>query len=82
MNDLIAAGIEKFRVLRVIEERPVLICQVEMLEDSDDSSTEMTGAATEAIQLFKDLVELNVRMKKIPVSELQQIVQPGGPPHC
>lgn len=51
----------------MIEERPVLVCQVEMLDDADDSSSETAAAASETIQLFKDLIQLNVKMKRIPV---------------
>lgn len=35
-----AAGVQRFRVLRVIEQAPVLMCEVELLEDEDDTSEE------------------------------------------
>ena len=34
-------GIERFKVLRICEERPVLICEVEVLEEDDDSHPEV-----------------------------------------
>ena len=41
------AGVQRFRVLRVIEQAPVLMCEVELLEDEDDSGEEvrLPGAA-------------------------------------
>ena len=63
-----ATGVEKFKVERVIEERPVLICQVKMLEDSDDRSQPVSELARHDVQLFKDLISLNVKMNRLTVS--------------
>lgn len=58
---------EKFKIVKLIEERPVLICQVMMLEDSDDRSQPVQELAQHDIQLFKDLVMLNVKMNRLAV---------------
>lgn len=58
------AGVEKFKVLKVLEERPVMICQVKMLEDSDDRSQMVQELADHDLQLFKDLVLLNVKTNR------------------
>lgn len=34
-------GKERFQILRVVEERPVLICEVEMLQEDEDTSDEV-----------------------------------------
>ena len=33
-------GRERFRILKVLEERPVLVCEVEYMDDDDDRSEE------------------------------------------
>lgn len=38
---LLCVGIERFKVVRICEERPVLICEVEVLEEDDDSHPEV-----------------------------------------
>ena len=68
---------EKFRVVKVIEERPVLICQVMMLEDSDDRSQLVQDLAHHDIQLFKDLIMLNVKMNRITVKSLAHWLWPA-----
>lgn len=37
-------GKERFQILRVVEERPVLICEVEMLQEDEDASDEVCHA--------------------------------------
>jgi len=39
------AGVQRFRVLHVLEQAPVLMCEVELLPDDDDSSEEVRGSA-------------------------------------
>lgn len=63
-----AAGVQRFRVLRVIEQAPVLMCEVELLEDEDDTSEEarrpsaadlsLPCAQVLACQLCRCLVQL------------------------
>ena len=53
--------------MKVLEERPVLVCQVKMLEDSDDQSQPVQELAQHDIQLFKDLIALNVKMSRLAV---------------
>lgn len=66
-NTLSYAGIEKFQIMKVLEERPVLVCQVKMLEDSNDQSQPVQELAQHDIQLFKDLIALNVKINRLMV---------------
>lgn len=34
-------GKERFQITRVVEERPVLICEVELLDEDNDASDEV-----------------------------------------
>ena len=54
-------------MLRIIEERPVMVAQVEMLEDPDEHSPHLEAEAKECAQLFKTLIELNILMDRIKV---------------
>jgi len=40
---LVNKGIERFRVTKVVKERPVLICEVEVMQDDDDATPEVGG---------------------------------------
>lgn len=37
-------GVERFKVVRICEEKPVLICEVEVLEEDDDSDPEVIAS--------------------------------------
>jgi hypothetical protein len=54
-------------VVKVLESSPVVVCQVKMLEDSDDRSQAVMHLADSTVQMFKDLVSLNVRVNSLPV---------------
>ena len=61
---------EKFQVLEVVESKPVVVCKVKILEDSDDQTLPMTQLSDSTVQQFKDLVSLNVKMQSLPVQIL------------
>ncbi|CAL8464824.1 g4359 [Coccomyxa elongata] len=62
-------GIERFKVLRICEERPVLICEVEVLEEDDDSHPEVVTVADEVRELFRTLIRLHVKKGTIKVGD-------------
>ncbi|EIE22845.1 hypothetical protein COCSUDRAFT_33405 [Coccomyxa subellipsoidea C-169] len=64
-------GIERFKVLRICEERPVLICEVEVLDEDDDSLPEVQAEADEVRELFRTLIRLHVRKGTIKVGDEQ-----------
>ncbi|KAK9819722.1 hypothetical protein WJX72_001670 [[Myrmecia] bisecta] len=57
-------GGERFAIKKIIEERPVLICDVELLEEAEEDAAEASRLAQELKTLFRDLVTLNLKMKK------------------
>eukprot|EP00775_Hariotina_reticulata_P008862 gene8862-9041_t len=57
-------GIERFKVTKVVNERPVLLCEVEMLPEDDDTSEEATQLAAEVADLFRNVLRLHLKMNK------------------
>lgn len=57
-------------MVKVVESSPVVVCQVKILEDDDDQTLPMTQLSEATVQLFKDLVSLNVKMQSLPVRYL------------
>ena len=63
-------GRERFRIKDVVEEKPILVCEVEYLED-EEPGTDAYGAEAkelrdEVAQLFRDVVKLSTKLKDIP----------------
>lgn len=59
-------GLERFKVTKVVKERPVLICEVEVLPDDDDGSEEAKALATEVAEMFRNVLRLYRKMRKGP----------------
>ncbi|KAF8057912.1 Lonrf1 [Scenedesmus sp. PABB004] len=58
-------GLERFRVTSVIAERPVMLCEVEVLpEDDPDASDEAKALAGEVGELFRNVLRLHVKVTK------------------
>lgn len=64
-------GVERFQVMEVVQSTPVVVCKVKMLEDSDDRSPPITELANSTVQLFKDLVSLNIKMQSLSAEKSQ-----------
>ncbi|KAK9863905.1 hypothetical protein WJX84_003410 [Apatococcus fuscideae] len=60
-------GRERFQIQSIVQEKPVLICDVEMLEGDDTHSVMALDIAAEVRRVFKDLVTLNAKIKKAKV---------------
>jgi Lon protease-like protein len=60
-------GRERFRIEDVVEERPVLVCDVEILPDDDDKSDEAVLLAEQVAELFRNVVRLSVKLREAPV---------------
>jgi Lon protease-like protein len=43
------AGVERFKIVGIVEERPVLVCEVEYLQEEDNEGEEVRGAHTESL---------------------------------
>lgn len=63
-------GRQRFRILDVVEEKPVLICEVEYIKDEDDPTADTEEArslAAEVAQLFRSVVQLSVKLRETSV---------------
>jgi len=60
-------GKERFRIEDVVEERPVLVCDVEILPDDDNKSEEAVQLAEQVAELFRNVVRLSVKLREAPV---------------
>lgn len=57
-------GIERFEIKKVVREKPVLVCEVEVLPEDNDCSEEVTALAKEVADLFRNTLRLNLKMVK------------------
>lgn len=64
----VSKGRERFRLVKIVQERPVLLCEVEYLEDTADEEA-LRSSAEELKSLFRDVLKLNARYKDMPVDE-------------
>lgn len=63
-------GRERFKIKDVVEEKPILVCEVEYLEDEEPETASYVEEAgvlrDEVAQLFRDVVKLSTKLKDIP----------------
>ncbi|KAL4430787.1 hypothetical protein ABPG75_006043 [Micractinium tetrahymenae] len=65
-------GRQRFKIVEVVEEKPVLICDVEYLPDAEDeeaNSPEAHELAKEVSDLFRNVVSLSVKLKDSTVPD-------------
>lgn len=72
----VSKGRERFRLVKILQERPVLVCDVEYLEDEADEEA-LTPSADELKSLFRDVLKLNARYKNMPVDEEFLVCSPA-----
>lgn len=72
-------GRERFKIVDVVEEKPVLVCKVEYLEDEDDNDKESTSRLEslreEVATLFKDVVKLSTKLKDFSEAD-KEVLEP------
>lgn len=61
-------GMKRFRLEKVKQEKPVLLCDVTILEDDCDEES-LKESAEKAKELFTNVVKLNARHRKVAVNE-------------
>jgi Lon protease-like protein len=61
-------GRERFKIVDVVEEKPVLVCKVEYLPDDEESESlpVLQDLREDVAGLFKDVVRLSTKIKEIP----------------
>jgi len=71
---IVSKGTQKFRIVEVTQERPVLQCTVEFLErDSDAEKPELVALRDEVAELCGDTVRLICKMQQIPVPDQPEL---------
>ncbi|KAG2483031.1 hypothetical protein HYH03_018061 [Edaphochlamys debaryana] len=64
-------GRERFRILNIVRDRPVMIAEVEELEEDEAAGEEVAGLAREVADLLRSTIRLNVKLNNIDASEDQ-----------
>lgn len=59
-------GQERFRILEVVEQKPVLVCDVEYFEEDRDASADTEALGREVGELFRSLVSLSLKLRDGP----------------
>jgi Lon protease-like protein len=63
-------GKERFKVLKVVAEKPILLCEVEVLKE-DEETEEAKQLSLEVADLLRNTIRLNVKMQNIETKEDQ-----------
>lgn len=72
-------GIERFRVVRVVKELPVLICEVEVLEEVEEdkeAAKESQELADEVVDMFRNTLRLHSKVTKKAGSISEETLEP------
>lgn len=64
-------GRERFRIISVVRERPIMIAEVEELPEDAADSEEVGALAKEVADLLRSTIRLNVKLNNIQASEDQ-----------
>lgn len=67
-------GCERFKVLKVVQEKPIMLCEVEQMieeEETEEASEDIRALATEVADLLRSTIKLNVKMQNITVTDDQ-----------
>lgn len=57
-------GVERFQILRIVQERPVLVCEVEILKDQPGEDEKLVlELADEVADLFRSALQLSYKLK-------------------
>mmetsp|Transcript_35632 Transcript_35632/g.42914 ORF Transcript_35632/g.42914 Transcript_35632/m.42914 type:complete len:324 (+) Transcript_35632:254-1225(+) len=82
--EVVQRGVERFKILRVIQEKPVLVCEVEVMEDEDAGVDDEEGRqlALDVRQLLKDVIRVGrsvqgQEMTRFPEEEELNDLSPG-----
>jgi len=69
---IVNKGLERFKVVNVQQEKPVLICEVEFLEQTDEPASELEDLRAQVAELCRNNLKLSGRFEKsdVPASAL------------
>lgn len=63
-------GRDRFRILNIVKEKPVLLCEVEVIPETEETE-ETKELAREVAELLRNTIKLNLKMQNISVSDDQ-----------
>ncbi|KXZ50336.1 hypothetical protein GPECTOR_17g977 [Gonium pectorale] len=62
-------GRERFRILSIVRERPIMIAEVEELAEDEDEGEQVTALAREVADLLRSTIRLNVKLNNLEATE-------------
>lgn len=80
-----SVGRQRFRITNVVQEAPIVICEVELLDEDgiEEDTPALRALAGEVVQAFKDVIRLNFKARKLTPTkealepkELEGLVHP------
>jgi ATP-dependent Lon protease len=65
---ILCRGLDRFILKSIVKEKPVLLCNVELVRDDEDEAA-LADVADKARALFTQLLRMNAEHKKVPVDD-------------
>ena len=65
---ILTKGKERFKLESIAQEKPVVLCEVEMLQDTAEEEP-LQESADKAKELFRSLLQVNARYRKVAAAE-------------
>lgn len=62
-------GVSRYKILKVTQKIPVVIAEVEMMPQEDDTSPKARQLAADVATVVRQLTQLNVKMRKVKADE-------------
>jgi hypothetical protein len=75
---VLTKGRDRFKIEKIVQEKPVLLCDVNMIDDSEDEEA-LRPSAEKAKELFRNLLQLNAKYKKLTLDEATLVRMPAMP---
>lgn len=70
-------GKERYKILEVVEQKPILVAKVEILDEDDDTSEAASTLAKDVAQLYRDVASLSLKLKDQSVN-VQDMEEPAA----
>jgi len=64
-------GRERYKIVDIVKEKPILLCEVEVLEEDQNESDEVSSLAREVADMLRNTIKLNVKMNNIKATDDQ-----------
>lgn len=70
-------GKERYRIVEVVEQKPILVAKVEILNEDEDTSDTAKSLASEVAQMYRDVAKLSLKLKD-DTAQLENIEEPAA----